>query len=419
MELIPVITLALVAVLLVLVIILLARKPVQPPKTTDSGAISALGALVTQNLREGREAQDSRLAAMDRSVSGQLDRFEKRLHGFSVETSQQLDGIRAAVDGNLRELREDNNKKLDEMRGIVDEKLQKTLSDRMNESFRLVNERLEQVYRGLGEMQTLAQGVGDLKKVLTNVKNRGIVGEIQLGAILSDILAPEQYAENVATVPGSRNVVEFAVRLPAEDGGAVWLPIDSKFPGDAYEHLLDAQESGDAEAVAAARKTLDTMVKREAKDICEKYLSVPATTNFGIMFVPFEGLYAEVVSRPGLIETLGRDYHVNVAGPSTMAGILNSLQMSYQTFKLQKRTDDVLRVLSAVKAELPRYQKALRRAQQQIETAGKTVEGIITTRTNVMERKLKDIDALEDAEEAGEILGLTSASLLADQENED
>ena len=196
------------------------------------------------------------------------------------------------------------------------------------------------------------------------------------------------------------------------------LPIDSKFPGDAYEHLLDAQESGDAETVAAARKTLDMMVKREAKDICEKYLSVPATTNFGILFVPFEGLYAEVVSRPGLIETLGRDYHVNVAGPSTMAAILNSLQMSYQTFRLQKRTDDVLRVLSAVKAELPRYQAALRRAQQQIETAGKTVEGIITTRTNVMERKLKDIDALEDAEEADAILGLESAGLLAGQEDE-
>ena len=204
---------------------------------------------------------------------------------------------------------------------------------------------------------------------------------------------------------------------PAAD--PVLLPIDSKFPGDAYEHLLDAQESGDAEAVATARKTLDAMVKREAKDICEKYLSVPATTNFGIMFVPFEGLYAEVVSRPGLIETLGRDYHVNVAGPSTMAAILNSLQMSYQTFRLQKRTDDVLRVLSAVKAELPCYQAALRRAQQQIETAGKTVEGIITTRTNVMERKLKDIDALEDAREADEILGLTSAELLADQKDED
>lgn len=206
-------------------------------------------------------------------------------------------------------------------------------------------------------MQSIATGVGDLKRVLGNVKARGILGEVQLGAILADILTPDQYLENVATKPGASERVEFAVKLPVDEGDPVLLPIDSKFPGDAYEHLLDAQESGDADAVAAARKTLDTMVKREAKDICEKYLSVPATTNFGIMFVPFEGLYAEVVSRPGLIETLGRDYHVNVAGPSTMAAILNSLQMSYQTFKLQKRTDDVLRVLSAVKAELPRYQR--------------------------------------------------------------
>ena len=243
--------------------------------------------------------------------------------------------------------------------------------------------------------------------------------DAQLGAILADILTPDQYLENVATKPGASERVEFAVKLPVDEGDPVLLPIDSKFPGDAYEHLLDAQESGDADAVAAARKTLDAMVKREAKDICEKYLSVPVTTNFGIMFVPFEGLYAEVVSRPGLIETLGRDYHVNVAGPSTMAAILNSLQMSYQTFKLQKRTDDVLRVLSAVKAELPRYQKALRRVQQQIETAGKTVEGIITTRTNVMERKLKDIDALEDADQADEILGLTPAGFPTDQEDED
>ena len=340
---------------------------------------------------------------------------QQRYLAIAREFSQAGD----RMDAQLGAIRKDNNVQLDQMRATVDEKLSRTLNDRLSASFKQVSDQLEAVYKGLGDMQSIATGVGDLKRVLGNVKARGILGEVQLGAILTDILTPDQYLENVATRPGASERVEFAVKLPVDEGDPVLLPIDSKFPGDAYEHLLDAQESGDAETVAAARKTLDTMVKREAKDICEKYLSVPATTNFGIMFVPFEGLYAEVVSRPGLIETLGRDYHVNVAGPSTMAAILNSLQMSYQTFKLQKRTDDVLRVLSAVKAELPRYQKALRRAQQQIETAGKTVEGIITTRTNVMERKLKDIDALEDAEEADEILGLTSSSLLADQKDED
>ena len=380
MELIPVITLALVAVLLVLVIILLARKPVQPPKTTDSGAISALGALVTQNLREGREAQDSRLAAMDRSVSGQLDRFEKRLHGFSVETSQQLDGIRAAVDGNLRELREDNNKKLDEMRGIVDEKLQKTLSDRMNESFRLVNERLEQVYRGLGEMQTLAQGVGDLKKVLTNVKNRGIVGEIQLGAILSDILAPEQYAENVATVPGSRNVVEFAVRLPAEDGGAVWLPIDSKFPGDTYGALRDAYESGSREQIDACAKQLILTLRSEAKDIRDKYLAPPYTTEFGIMFLPFEGLYAEAVQR------------------GMMAALLNSLQMSFRTIAIQKRSGEVWNVLGAVKTEFDKFETCLTQTQNRLDQASRELDKLVGTRTRAIRRRLKSVTELSEAE---------------------
>ena len=345
--------------------------------------------------------------------------LERRLRSLEASNTQKLEELRRSMAESMTALQAENNRKLDEIRHTVDEQLQDTLQKRVSESFKAVNEQLEQVYKGLGEMQNLAADVGGLKQVLSGVKTRGILGEIQLGAILEEILAPEQYETNVATIPGSTQRVEYAIKMPGADGGSVWLPIDSKFPGDAYEHLLDAQESGDAEAVAAARKTLDAMVKREAKDICEKYLSVPATTNFGILFVPFEGLYAEIVSRPGLIETLGRDYHVNVAGPSTMAAILNSLQMSYQTFKLQKRTDDVLRVLSAVKAELPRYQKALRRAQQQIETAGKTVEGIITTRTNVMERKLKDIDALEDAGQADEILGLTSAGLLADQEDED
>ena len=276
----------------------------------------------------------------------------------------RLDKVRETVDAQLGAIRKDNNVQLDQMRATVDEKLSRTLNDRLSASFKQVSDQLEAVYKGLGDMQSIATGVGDLKRVLGNVKARGILGEVQLGAILTDILTPDQYLENVATRPGASERVEFAVKLPVDEGDPVLLPIDSKFPGDAYEHLLDAQESGDAETVAAARKTLDTMVKREAKDICEKYLSVPATTNFGIMFVPFEGLYAEVVSRPGLIETLGRDYHVNVAGPSTMAAILNSLQMSYQTFKLQKRTDDVLRVLSAVKAELPRYQKARQAADR-------------------------------------------------------
>ena len=359
------------------------------------------------------------------TIAREFSQAGDRMDDLRRETAQQLganregiehrlDKVRETVDAQLGAIRKDNNVQLDQMRATVDEKLSRTLNDRLSASFKQVSDQLEAVYKGLGDMQSIATGVGDLKRVLGNVKARGILGEVQLGAILADILTPDQYLENVATKPGASERVEFAVKLPVDEGDPVLLPIDSKFPGDAYEHLLDAQET-----VAAARKTLDTMVKREAKDICEKYLSVPATTNFGIMFVPFEGLYAEIVSRPGLIEILGRDYHVNVAGPSTMAAILNSLQMSYQTFRLQKRTDDVLRVLSAVKAELPRYQAALRRAQQQIETAGKTVEGIITTRTNVMERKLKDIDALEDAEEADAILGLESAGLLADQKDED
>ena len=351
------------------------------------------------------------------TIAREFSQAGDRMDDLRRETAQQLganregiehrlDKVRETVDAQLGAIRKDNNVQLDQMRATVDEKLSRTLNDRLSASFKQVSDQLEAVYKGLGDMQSIATGVGDLKRVLGNVKARGILGEVQLGAILADILTPDQYLENVATKPGASERVEFAVKLPVDEGDPVLLPIDSKFPGD-------------AEAVAAARKTLDAMVKREAKDICEKYLSVPATTNFGILFVPFEGLYAEVVSRPGLIETLGRDYHVNVAGPSTMAAILNSLQMSYQTFKLQKRTDDVLRVLSAVKAELPRYQAALRRAQQQIETAGKTVEGIITTRTNVMERKLKDIDALEDVREADEILGLESAGLLAGQEDED
>ena len=355
---------------------------------------------------------------LGRGQDSQQRILEQRLRSLEQANTQQMEQLRQAVTQSMATLQAENTRKLDEIRHTVDEQLQDALQKRVTESFKAVNQQLEQVYKGLGEMQSLAADVGGLKQVLSGVKTRGILGEIQLGAILEEILAPEQYDTNVATIPGSTQRVEYAIKMPGADGGSVWLPIDSKFPGDTYGHLQDAYASGDAQAVENARHALEMVLRSEAKDIREKYVEPPYTTAFGILFLPFEGLYAEVVNA-GLLEVLQRDYQVNVAGPSTMAAILNSLQMSYQTFKLQKRTDDVLRVLSAVKAELPRYQAALRRAQQQIETAGKTVEGIITTRTNVMERKLKDIDALEDAREADEILGLESAGLLAGQEDED
>ena len=420
MQYIPVITLALVAVLLVLVIVLLVRQ--RPHDSGGApGSITALGTLVSQNLREGREAQLNQLSAMDKSLAGkmtgvtdQLSQFERRLHGFTAETTQNLENIRVTVDHNLRAMQADNNKKLDDMRQIVDEKLQKTLSERMNESFRLVNERLEQVYKGLGEMQTLAQGVGDLKKVLTNVKTRGIVGEIQLGAILEDILAPEQYAVNVATRPGSRNVVEYAVKLPAEDGGHVWLPIDSKFPGDTYGALRDAYEDGSREQIDACVKQLIATLKAEAKDIRDKYLEPPYTTEFGILFLPFEGLYAEAVSR-GMVEVLQREYHVNLAGPSTMAALLNSLQMSFRTIAIQKRSGEVWSVLGAVKTEFDKFEACLTQTQTRLDQASRELDKLVGTRTRAIRRKLKGVTELSEAESES-VLGLTDGAGAPEEE---
>ena len=363
-------------------------------------------------MREFSEASGA-MGALRRETA---DRLEKNRDTVDA----RLGEVRTTVERQLGSIRDDNQRQLDRMRETVDEKLTRTLNDRLSVSFKQVSDQLEAVYTGLGDMRNIASGVGDLKRVLSNVKARGILGEVQLGAILADILAPDQYAENIATKPESSERVEFAVKLPVDGGDPVWLPIDSKFPGDTYEHLRDAVEAGDAEAVEQARRALEQRIKAEARDISEKYISVPATTNFGILFLPFEGLYAEVVSsgitevlqrdaevvdRPGLIESLQRDYRVSVAGPSTMAVILNSLQMSYQTFAFQKRADEIQRVLAAVKAEFPRYQAELVRARKQIETAGKTVDGIITTRTNVIERKLRAVTALEDESAAAAIIG--------------
>ena len=314
--------------------------------------------------------------------------------------------MRDTLDTQLKSLQADNNQQLERMRATVDEKLQKTLNERITQSFNLVNESLDKVGRGLGEMQNLAQDVGGLKKMLANVKSRGVVGEIQLAAILKEILSPTQYEENVATVPGSDNRVEFAVKMPGENGETVYLPIDSKFPGDTYEHLRDAVDEGDSAAVEAAWKALETRLKQEAKDIHDKYVEPPATTSFGILFLPFEGLYAEVVNRPGLLEEIQRKFRVNIAGPSTMAALLNSLQMGFQTVAIQKRAGEIQTVLAAVKTEFGTYQEMLLKAQKQLGTASKTVDLLVGRRSRAMERKLRSITELDDPSEAERILGI-------------
>lgn len=346
--------------------------------------IEKLG-LIRDNLTE---KQDSTLKAVT-SLANQL---EKRLNTFSLETEQRLDLIKGSVEKRLGYLQEDNNKRLEEMRVVVDEKLQKTLDERMTKAFNLVNERLEQVHKGLGEMQTLAAGVGDLKKVLSNVKTRGIVGEIQLGAILEEILSPTQYEKNQKIK--KNNFVEYAIKLPTDNGDTVYLPIDSKFPGDTYSALKDAYESGDSWAIGVAQKKLISTIKTEAKDIRDKYIDPPNTTEFAILFLPFEGLYAEVVNQ-GLVEILQRDFRVNIAGPSTMAALLNSLQMGFKSLAIQKHSNEVWKVLGEVKVEFDKFSDALTKTQQRLEMANDELNKLVGVRTRQMQKKLKNISEYE------------------------
>ncbi len=339
------------------------------------------------------DSQDKRLKALGEDFSK-----------MSMENEQKLEHIRTSMSRQIRELTEDNNRQIEKMRQTVDEKLQKTLEERIGQSFKLVNERLEQVYKGLGEMQTLASGVGDLKKVLTNVKTRGILGEVQLGAILEQILSPEQYETNVKTKPSGNGRVEFAVKLPGSGDTPVYLPIDSKFPGDAYARLQDAYNRGDKGEIESSYRALEAVLKSEAKDIRDKYLEPPYTTDFAIMFLPFEGLYAEVVSR-GLLEVLQRDYRVNVAGPTTMAALLNSLQMGFKTLAIQKRSGEVWEILGAVKTEFGKFEQVLAKAQEKLRSADKELDTLIGTRTNVMRRRLSSVEALEE-DRAGKVLGI-------------
>ena len=338
--------------------------------------------------------QRERLDEINKSISGSLSQLELRFKSFESENREKLEAIRSVTERQLLSLREDNSKKLEDMRRTVDEKLQKTLESKMNESFKMVSERLEQVYKGLGEMQSLAVGVGDLKKVLSNVKTRGILGEIQLGAILKEILAPGQYDENVATVPNSRNVVEFAVKFPQEDGGFVYLPIDSKFPLDAYADLQNAYSDGDAQSIKAAAQTLCTRLRGAAKDVHEKYVLSPYTTEFAVIFLPVEGLYAEAVNR-GMVELLQREYKIVIAGPSTMAALLNSLQMGFRTLAIEKRSAEVWTLLGAVKKEFDNFAGVLDSAQKKIEQANSELDKLVGVRTRAINRKLRNVELFD------------------------
>ena len=364
-------------------------------------SVKNMGDLLLENQRNFSQQQSEKLTQLEHRMNNlsmtneqKLENIrstmDKQLESNRNTVEKQLESNRTTIEKRLESLQGDNNRQLEEMRKTVDEKLQKTLEDKMNQSFSLVNERLEQVYKGLGEMQNLAVGVGDLKKVLSNVKTRGILGEIQLSSILSEILSPDQYEENIATKKGSKNVVEFAIKLPADDDSFIYLPIDSKFPGDTYAALRDAIDEGDKSKIELAVKALVTTIKSEAKDIRDKYIDPPNTTEFAIMFLPFEGLYSEVVNR-GLVEILQRDYKVNIAGPSTMAALLNSLQMGFKTLAVQKRSAEVWDVLGSVKQEFDKFGDVLSATQKRLEQANKELDQLVGVRTRQIQRKLKNV----------------------------
>lgn len=356
--------------------------------------------------RSGREEQGNALSQIGQGLNAQLAQnaqaLTQNLNNLSEANERRLGQLRETVELRLAELRTGNEKKLEEMRATVDEKLHKTLEARLSESFKQVSERLEQVHKGLGEMQSLAVGVGDLKRVLTNVKTRGTWGEIQLGNLLEQILTPEQYDKNVATRPGSRERVEFAVKLPGRGDAPVWLPIDCKFPLEDFQRLQEAQEAADPIAVEAAAKALEARVRLEAKNIADKYIDPPNTSDFGLLYLPIEGLYAEVLRRPGLFDTLQRDCRVTLCGPTTLTAILSSLQMGFRTLAIEKRSSEVWEVLGKVKNEFAKFGDVLAKTKKKLEEATNQI-GEAEKRTRVIGRNLKDVEAIPGGEELLEV----------------
>ena len=347
------------------------------------------------------------IGEMNKSQRDSLAAVEQRIMGLSETNETRLGGLRDTLDSKMKGLQESNDRKLDQIRQTVDEKLQSTLEKRLGESFQIVSKQLEAVQRGLGEMQNLATGVGDLKRVLTNVKARGTWGEVQLGAILEQLLTPDQYEKNVKVRPSSGDVVEFAIRLPgtgSEANSNVWLPIDAKFPQEDYQRLIQASEAADTNAVEQSLKALTRAIENSAKDISEKYIEPPATTDFAILFLPTEGLYAEALRQPGLLERLQDTYRVVVAGPTTLSAILNSLRMGFRTLAIEKRSSEVWQVLAAVKTEFGKFGEVLDRVKDQLEKASGTIDQT-GVRTRAMEKKLREVEALPE-EESSQLLKL-------------
>ncbi len=374
---------------------------------------------LAQSVEQFARRMQQQLDTMGARQRERLEDFAHRLSQLSGDNEKRLAEIRGTLEAQLKALREDNTKQLERMRATVDEKLQATLETRLGQSFKQVSERLEAVQRGLGEMQTLATGVGDLKRVLTNVKTRGTFGEVQLGALLEQLLTTEQYASNVATAPGSAERVEFAIRMPGrEDEGEVYLPVDAKFPVEDYRRLLDAQEAADTEAAVAAGRALENRVRAEAKRIRDKYIAPPHTTDFAVMFLATEGLYAEIIRRPGLFESVQRDYRVAVTGPTTLSAFLNSLQMGFRTLAIEKRSSEIWQLLGAVKTEFGKFAGILEKAERQIGTVGRSI-GEAGRKTRTIERRLSGVESLP-GEEAAKLLADDSpgqANGTADEES--
>ncbi len=416
-----------VVVAIVLLVMLLLRKPPQPDLAPEHarleralrdeqregrnemlGRLQSLSSATDQRLEQLREtlAEDARKARLESAEhqGRSAESLGQRLQELTQRNEQRLGEMRTTLEQKLRELQAGNEAKLEQMRATVDEKLQSTLETRLGESFRLVSERLEHVQRGLGEMQQLATGVGDLKRVLGNVKSRGIFGEVQLAGLLEQVFAPDQYAANVATVPGSNDRVEFAVRFPGTNGDApVWLPIDAKFPREDYERLLDAQENADAESARIAGDALERRVRLEAQRICDKYVAAPHTTEFAILFLPTEGLYAEVLRRPGLVDALQRDCRIAVAGPTTLLALMTSFQMGFRTLAIEKRSSEVWRTLGAVKTEFGKFGDVLDAVQKKLTEASNKIEQT-GVRTRAIQRQLREVESLP-GEEATKLLG--------------